>query len=130
MAYSKQGSVATYNYLINKIIDGVEFTNVDEALHLCNIIDEIPQQVIAASHDKIMQLMSMCFDYVQDHFDKLNHADQYMIVLSFLFNWDSMNAHHYTNDHDDSVHQFLEQRMAFLNKKMDKLGSQCRNVIN
>lgn len=52
--------------------------------------------------------MSVCFDYVQDNFDKLNHADQYMILLSFLFNWDAMNAHHYTNDHDDSVQKFLE----------------------
>lgn len=42
LSYTKQGSVATYNYLIDKIMDGLEFNSVDEALHLCNIIDEIP----------------------------------------------------------------------------------------
>jgi len=85
---------------------------------------------VAASHDKIMTLMSQCFDYIQENFNKLNHADQYMILLSFLFNWDSMNAHHYINDHDADVHKFLDSRMALLNRKMDKLAASCRNIIN
>lgn len=60
----------------------------------------------------------------------MKHADQYMILLSFLFNWDSMNEQHFENDHDDDVQKFLDQRMALLNKKMDKLSAENRDIIN
>lgn len=41
-----------------------------------------------------------------------------------------MNEHNYQNDHDMDVHKFLEERMTFLNTKMDKLSAENRNIIN